>query len=77
MTDPALVAARSRAYRARRRAGVMVLTVEASPRVVIALRHLGLVVGDGSDRAAIAAAAARFLCAAPAVASMGAAMYPK
>ena len=75
MTDDlSLVAARSRAYRARRRAGVVVLTVEADARVVAALRRLGLVKGD--DRAAIADAAARFLTTAPAVAAMGESLFP-
>ena len=75
MTDRDLVAARSRAYRARRRAGMVVLTVEADARVVAALRRLGLVKGD--DRAALADAAARFLAGAPGLATMGEAMFPK
>lgn len=74
MTDRDLVAARSRAYRARRRAGVVVLTVEADPAVVAALHRLGMVKGD--DRAALADAAARFLTAAPAVAAMGKSLFP-
>ena len=76
MTPRDLVAARSRAYRARRRAGVLVLTVEADTRVVTALRRLGLLDPDTRDRAAIADAAARFLNAAPSVAAMGEALFP-
>ena len=75
MTDRDLVAARSRAYRARRRAGMVVLTVEADARVVAALRRLGLVKGD--DRAALADAAARFLTAAPGLVAMGESLFPK
>ena len=76
MTNQTL-AKRSKAYRARRRAGLVVLVVEADQRTVAALRRRGLVAGDGSDRAALAAAAARFLCTAPAVAAMGEALFPK
>ena len=75
MTNQTL-AERSKAYRARRRAGVAVLMVEADQSTLAALRRLGLVQGDGSDRAALADAAARFLTTAPAVAAMGEALFP-
>lgn len=74
--DSGAIAARSRAYRRRRRAGVAVLMVEADQSTIAALRRLGLVAGDGTDRAAIADAAARFLSIAPSVAAMGEALYP-
>ncbi len=73
----AIQAVRSAAYRRRRRSGAMVLQIEADPRVIAALRRLGLVQGDGTDRAAIADAAARFLTCAPSIAAMGEALFPE
>ena len=76
MTQQAQVAARSRAYRARRRAGVLVVTIEVDATTVHALRRIGLIGADTQDRAAIANAAARFLNVAGPVAAMGDALFP-
>lgn len=72
----ATVAERCQTYRARRSMGVRIATVEIRPEVCRALVRLGLL-PEGPGRAELAYAVGRFLETAPAVASMGEALYPE
>ena len=68
---------RTEAYRDRRRHGRVLVPVEVSPRHLAALERLALLdVGD-RDKAEIGWAVARFLDAAPHVAAIGDALWPK
>ena len=67
---------RSEAYRDRRRRGVVLAWIEVEARELAALERLALLEPGERDPHRIACAVAQFLKAAPAVASMGDALWP-
>ena len=68
---------RSERWRERRRKGLIVITVDVSPAHRRVFERMGLVQpGDDQDRAALAWAVERYLDTAPAVQSIGEALYP-
>lgn len=69
-------AKRSRDYRARQRAGELVVMVAVPPDVVGAFQRLGLLPRGGRDPQAVANAAAQFLAAAPGLVAIGEALFP-
>lgn len=68
---------RSERWRERRRKGLMPVTVSVSRAHRQALERLGLIAPEmDRDREALAWAVERFLDTAPAIAAIGAALYP-
>jgi hypothetical protein len=68
---------RSEACRDRRRRGAVLVTIELEPRDLAALERLALLGPGDRDPRRMACAATRFLAAAPHVAAMGDALWPK
>ena len=69
--------ARSERWRARRRLGLIPVIIDVAPKHRQALERMGLIAtGYDEDREALAWAVVRFLDAAPAVQSIGDALYP-
>lgn len=77
---PITDAERARRYRARRRAGAVIVPVTVSPHVIRGLRAPGFIAGGPYDPhppvADLAPALEKLLAAAGAVAALGAALYP-
>lgn len=67
---------RSEEYRRRRSQGVVLAMVELQPAALHGLERIGLLVRGDRDPRAVADAAARFLETAPAIAAVGAALFP-
>lgn len=69
--------ARSERWRARRRLGLIPVIIDVAPKHRRALERMGLIAaGYDENREALAWAVVRFLDAAPAVQSIGDALYP-
>jgi hypothetical protein len=67
---------RSEAYRDRRRRRAVLVSIALEPRDLAALERLALLAPGDRDPRRMAAAAARFLAAAPHIAAIGAALWP-
>jgi hypothetical protein len=73
----ALARRRSEAYRDRRHRGAALVTIELEPRNLAALERLALLAPGDRDPRRMASAAAQFLAAAPHVAAIGDALWPR
>ncbi len=80
MTDDerkALNAERQRAYRDRRRRGVVWAWIEIEPRALAGLERLGLLPAGERDLGAVSDAVAHFVQAAAPLAAVGDALWPE
>lgn len=80
MTDEerrARSAERQRAYRDRRRRGVVWAWIEIEPKALAGLERLGLLAAGARDLPAVSEAVARFVHAAAPLAAVGDALWPE